>query len=144
MPQVKIRIEKPQEQAGDGNINKAVGADIKKDAAVTSLFTHQMVGLGKQIFNYAASNVGFFTGNYIQQDEINTVLDLFGDASTIGTGFAAGGWIGGIVATIGVTTKKVLQGITDRRNDIVQERERNYWLARSGNSTTNGSRGTEN
>ena len=144
MPQVKIRIERVQDQAGEGNINQKVASDEKKNVAATSIFAHQMMGIGKQIFNYAASNVGFFTGNYIKQDEINATLDVISDASTIGMGFASGGWIGGAVAIVGVTTKKVLQNVTDRRNDVISERERNYWLARSGNSTTNGSRGTEN
>lgn len=144
MPQVKIRIEKGQEQAGDGNINQMASADEKKNMAATSVFAHQMMGIGKQIFNYAASNVGFFTGNYVKQDEINATLELIGDLSTVGMGFVSGGLVGGAVAVIGLTTKKVLQNVTDRRKDVMQERERNYWLARSGNSTTNGSRGTEN
>lgn len=144
MPQVKIRIERGQDQAGDANTNQKVNADEKKQIAATSVFAHQMMGLGKQIFNYATSNVGFFTGNYIKQDEINATLDVISDVSTVGMGFVSGGWVGGIVATLGIATKKTLQAVTDRRNDIVQERERNYWLSRSGNSTTNGSRGTEN
>ena len=144
MPQVRIRIEKGQEQAGEANINQKENADEKKRIAATSLFAHQMLGIGKQIVSYAVSNVGFFTGNYIKQDEINATLDVISDVSTVGMGFVSGGWVGGAVAIIGLTTKKTLQAVTDRRNDIVQERERNYWVARSGNSTTNGSRGTEN
>ena len=144
MPQVKIRVERVQDQAGEGNINQKVASDEKKNVAATSIFAHQMMGIGKQIFNYAASNVGFFTGNYIEQDKINVALDMVGDLSTIGTGFVAGGVVGGSIAIIGIATKKTLEAITDRRKDVISERERNYWLARSGNSTTNGSRGTEN
>ena len=144
MPQVKIRVEKVQDQAGEANLNQKAASDEKKNVAITSVFAHQMMGIGKQIFNYAASNVGFFTGNYIEQDKINTALELVSDFSTIGTGFVAGGMVGGSIAIIGITTKKTLEAITDRRKDRVEERERNYWLARSGNSTTNGSRGTEN
>ena len=144
MPQVKIRIERGQEQAGEANVNQKVAEDEKKKVAATSIFAHQMMGIGKQIFNYAASNVGLFTGNYIEQDRINVALDMVSDLSTVGTGFVAGGWIGGSIAVIGIATKKTLEAITERRKDVMQEREREYWLARSGNSTTNGSRGTEN
>ena len=101
-------------------------------------------GIGKQIFNYAAGNVGLFTGDYIAQNQINVALEALNDAATIGAGFYSGGWVGGIVAIAGVSTKKVLEAFTDRKKDIIQERERNYWLERSGNSTINGSRGTEN
>ena len=103
-----------------------------------------MMGIGKQIFNYAVSNVGFFTGNYIAQDNINLALNIVSDISTVGTGIVAGGLVGGAAALIGIGTKHTLEAITDRRKDVISERERNYWLARSGNSTTNGSRGTEN
>ena len=144
MPQVKVRIERVQEEVGEANLNQKSVNDEKKNVAATSIFAHQMMGIGKQIFNYAASNVGFFTGNYIEQDRINATLDVIGDLSTIGMGAVAGGWVGATMAVVGVTTKKVLQNVTERRKDELEERNRNYWLARSGNSTTNGSRGTEN
>lgn len=144
MPQVKVRIERVQDEAGEANINQKAAADEKKKMSATSVFAHKMMGIGKQIVNYAASNVGFFTGNYIVQDNINEAMDVINDVSTVGMGFAAAGWVGGVAAVLGVTTKKTLEMISDRRKDIIQERERNYWLARSGNSTTNGSRGTEN
>ena len=144
MPQVKVRVERVQELAGEANINQKVASDEKKNVAATSIFAHQMMGIGKQIFNYAVSNVGFFTGNYIAQDNINLALNIVSDISTVGTGIVAGGLVGGAAALIGIGTKHTLEAITDRRKDVISERERNYWLARSGNSTTNGSRGTEN
>ena len=144
MPSVKIRVERVQEEAGVGNINQKVTGDEKKNVAATSVFAHQMMGIGKQVFNYAATNVALYTGDYILQDKINMALDMVGDVATIGMGFATGNIAGGLVAIAGVTTKRVLQDMTDRRKDVMQERERNYWLQRSGNSTTNGSRGTEN
>ena len=144
MPQVKIRVERVQDQAGEGNINQKVASDEKKNVAATSIFAHQMMGIGKQIFNYAASNVGFFTGNYIEQERINRTLEVVGGVSTIATAVVAGGIVGGAAAIVGITTKSILENVTDRKKDELQERERNYWLARSGNSTTNGSRGTEN
>ena len=143
MPQVKIRVERSETETGEAGLNQKVASDEKKNVAATSVFAHQMMGIGKQIFNYAASNVGNFTGNYILQDQINVTLDVIGDLSTIGVGFAVNP-LAGVAAIAGIATKRILKEVTDRRNDIVAERERNYWLARSGNSTTNGSRGTEN
>lgn len=143
MPNVKIRIEKGQQQAGDGNLNTQ-GSEQSKSVAVTSIFAHQMLGTAKQIVSYAANNVGNYTGDYIQQSKINQGLETVSDLATISAGIMAGGWVGGIVAVAGITTKKVFQYITDTRNDILAERDREYMLARSGNSTTNGSRGTEN
>ena len=144
MPAVKIRIEKGKEQAGDGNSSVNKAEDPSKNVAVETLFAHQMLGLGKQIISYNASNIANFTGNYIEQDKINNTLEILGDVSTVGLGFVSKGWVGGTIAIAGVVTKKVFQMVSEYRQDILSERDREYMLARSGNSTTNGSRGTEN
>lgn len=142
MPNVRIRIEKGQEVGGEAQQTQEKSE--VKNVATQTFFAHQMIGTAKQIVNYQFSNVANFTGNYIQQEMINKTLDVVGDASTIVLGFMAKGPVGAAVATIGIATKNVLKFITERREDELKERDRLLVLERSGNSTRNGSRGTEN
>ena len=143
MPNVKIRIER-----GDSDEKKATStkasSDPSKDISMQSIFANQMVGVAKQIISYSASNIGNFTGNYIEQDRINQQLEMLTDFSTIAIGFATKGAVGGAIAIGGIATKKIFQIISDSRRDVLEERDRSLLLARSGNSTINGSRGTEN
>lgn len=144
MPQVRIRVEKVQEQPGEANVNLKSSADEKKNVAATSIFAHQMMGIGKQVVNYGLRNVGTFTGNYDAQEDINAALDLVSDGSTIALGFGSGGWIGGVIAIVGVGTKRILETVTQSRSDKMSQRQTEYLLERSGNATLDGSRGTEN
>lgn len=142
MPNVRIRIEKGQE-AGD-DAQQTQQKTESKNVATTSLFAHQMLGTAKQIIGFQTSNIANFTGDYMKQDRVNDLLDVFGDASTIALGFASAGPVGGAVAMIGVATKSALKLIGQSREDELRERDRLLALERSGNSTRNGSRGTEN
>lgn len=142
MANVRIRIEREETEAGEAKQTQK--NDEAKNMATSSMFAHKMMGVGKQVFNYAASNVGNFTGDYIKQDQINKALDIVGDTTTIGLGFAAGGIPGLAVAAVGVATKNILKVVTRNREEELRERDRQYMLDRSGNSTRNGSRGTEN
>lgn len=146
MPNVKIRIERGVQTAGDGqeqqeNLGKQNNQPIASPTQM--LFYHQAIATGKQILSYATSNVANFTGNYLLQDQINNAVDILGDATTLALG-ATRGWAGLIVAGVGLTTKKVLQAISLVQETKHLENEQNYLLKRSGNATTNGSRGTEN
>lgn len=145
MPQIKIRIEKGVETAGDGQEQQE---KKEKDSLPTAsptamLFYHQAISTGKQIIGYAASNVANFTGNYLMQDQINNALDIVGDFTTIGLG-ATRGIPGLIVSVLGVGTKRAFQAISMYQEDVHAQNEQRYLLKRSGNATTNGSRGTEN
>lgn len=146
MALVKIRIENNVDIPGVGNAAALTTTqdEGKKKVGAKSIFANQMVATAKQTMNYAISNFGNFTGNYIKQDAIQNTVDFIGDLSTIGTGIAAGGWVGGLVATIGIATKKTFEAISDFRNNELSERQRAYMIERSGNATKNGSRGTEN
>ena len=108
------------------------------------MFAHQALNTAKQIVNYNISNVGVKTGNYVLQEQINEVVDVVSDISTIGLGFAAGGPRGGLVAIAGVTTKQIFKEISRNEEIKHQNIESDYLARRSGNTTTNGSRGTEN
>lgn len=146
MAMVKIRIENNVDIPGVGN---AAAITTKPDEAskkigAKSLFAHQMIATAKQTFNYAISNIGNFTGDYIKQDQVQNIVDSIGDLSTVGLGFASGGVVGGIVVSIGIATKKTFEVISDMRKNELSERQRAYMLERSGNATKNGSRGTEN
>lgn len=142
MPQVRIRIsEESQEQIEAGGL---LPSTISREKIATiSLFAHQGISTAKQIVNYEISNVGVKTSNYVLQEQINETMSVLSDLGTVGFGFA-GGWVTGIVAIAGVTTKKVLE--EKSRNEAIKHEniESEYLRRRSGNTTMSGSRGTEN
>ena len=43
-----------------------------------------------------------------------------------------------------ITTKRVLQAVSMAQENVHLQHQQDYLLKRSGNATTNGSRGTEN
>ena len=143
MPNVKIRIERGDTGRKDISGTKTDDKS-SKNVAIQSLFANQIYSTTKQIISYAASNVGNFTGNYVEQDRINQMLEVLGDVSGVVMGAMSGGWAGAIIAISTLATKKGIQAITEYRADVLSQREINIELARSGNSTINGSRGTEN
>lgn len=148
MPNVTVRIERGTETAGDGQEKQEAKREDSKKQPVASptamLFYHQAIATGKQIIGYAASNVANFTGDYIKQEGINFGMEIAGDISSIAMGAISKGWAGAIVAAVGVTTKRVLQVVSEVQSEVHARHERDYLVKRSGNSTTNGSRGTEN
>lgn len=146
MPNVKIRIEKGKETAGDGRENQEAQSKDREQAVASPtqmLFYHQMIATGKQALSFATSNIANFTGNQMEQEKVNDSMQLVGDLTTLGLG-ATRGWAGLIVAGIGLATKYTLQGISLHQENVHAKREYDYLAKRSGNTTTNGSRGTEN
>lgn len=143
MPSVKIRVE----SVSDDEINaqkqgqEVTGKDVPTEKlAVASIFAHQAISTTKQIVNYGISNIGSFTGDYVKQDQVQHAVGIVSDISSIVVGAAAGGWVGAIVATLGVATKHVMSAVTEEKNAQHQERAVELLRARSGNYTTNGSR----
>ena len=66
MPQVKIRIEKGVETAGDGQENQEQKTSKQTSSgkvAIVSAFSHMIINDTKKIVSYSLSNVGQFTGN---------------------------------------------------------------------------------
>lgn len=146
MPQVKIRIEKGQETAGAGQeLQEQNRQEARKEQiAAVSIFANQMINIAKQSINYAMTNVGVRTGNYVLQDRINDAVKRIGQAATIGMGFYTGGVAGGFIAIAGLTTQTIFEEIS-RNEQIRQDNIKSeYLVERSGNATKNGSRGTEN
>lgn len=142
MPNVKIRISREEtEKTESSGLFPSVG---REKIATVSIFAHQTLNTAKQIVNYNISNVGVKTGNYALQEQINTTVEVISDASTVGLGFAAGGWVGGVIAIAGVATKQIFKQISRNEEIKHQNIESEYLARRSGNTTMSGSRGTEN
>lgn len=147
MPEIKIRIEKASENSSDkkSSDNQLVkNKNSKSDVALTTIFAQQMISYAKQTLSYTVSNIGNFTGNYMQQDLLESQLELFESIGTVALGFIAKGPVGGTIAIAGVVTKKVFETISNFRSEQLAERDLTLLQKRSGNSTTNSSRGTEN
>lgn len=146
MPNIMIRIEKSTDESVEKTESKQLTKNKKdkSDVAITTIFTQQMISYAKQTLSFAVSNVGNFTGNYIQQDILKNQLDAIGDVSTIALGFVAKGPIGGSIAIAGLLIKNTFELVNSLRAEQVAERDLNLLQKRSGNSTTNSSRGTEN
>lgn len=151
MPDVKIRIERGVETAGDGQEQqeqKALDKQGLKKVAVATAFAHTMVNTGKQIINYSLSNVGQFTGNNLMQDQINTALEVIGDVAGIATGLVTSivteNPVPVIASILSVGTKYGTRAYSEYQEFKHAEYQHDFLLQRSGNSTTNGSRGTEN
>ena len=146
MPEVRARLTVGSELAGDGREVQEEGTKgivgTQKVASV-SVFANVAFNNIRQVVNYSVSNVGNFTGDYIMQAQMQNIMSVVGDITTLGAGIAAGP-VGIGVAIAGLTVKYGLQIATEinteRHNNIQYE----YMLARSGNAVLNGSRGTEN
>lgn len=145
MPQVKIRIESGTETAGDGQELQENKQKVSLEkVAVMSVFATQMISTAKQSLNFAVSNIGVNTGDYTKSVRIQKTLSAIGDITSVASGFAAGGWVGGTIAIAGITTNKIFEAISIQQ-DLVHDNIRTEYLkTRSGNTTKNGSRGTEN
>lgn len=141
MADVKIRVEavSRDELNAQKQGQEVSGGATSQKLVVASIFAHQALNTAKQITNYAISNIGNFTGDYIKQDRIQETVGILTDMATIGTAFATN-WIAGIVATIGVGTKRTLEYVSDFQKAKHVDRNVEYLRIRSGNSTTNGSR----
>ena len=151
MPQVKIRIEKGVQTAGDGQEQqeqKNRNTQGLNNVAVATAFAHTMINTGKQIITYSFSNVGQFTGNNLKQDQINTALEILGDVGSIAAGIATSviseNPVPLFASIMSIGTKYGLRSYSEYQEFKHGEYQRNLLLERSGNSTTNGSRGTEN
>ncbi len=130
----------------------------KKDSEnpVLEYAKHQFFSLvksqAKQVVNASISNIGNFTGDYVQQQQTSNVINAMSSLIDIGmsvvAGVKMGGPVGGLVA-LGVsgTTMGVSQGLqlyAGYQENARQNRAISILRTRAGlNSTNNGSRGTE-
>ena len=146
MPEVRARLTVGSELAGDGRETQEEGTKgmvgTQKVASV-SVFANLAFNQIRQIINYSVANIGNYEGDYIKQAQMQNVMAVIGDLTTLGAGIASGP-VGAVVAVAGLAVKTGLQIASEinaeRHNNIQYE----YMLSRSGNAVTNGSRGTEN
>lgn len=147
MANIRIKIESSknnQVDAGqDSSFNDGT-ENQKQDAASTKMatmgvFANQMLGVGKAALSFATSNIGTFTGDSVLQDNVNTMLGIVGDASSLIMG-AATGPVGLAVAAIGLATKYTFQAIDYNIQRDRADKQSNYLRERTGGSTTEGSR----
>ena len=78
MPEVKIRIEKGVETAGDGQElqEKSSKQMTSGKVASVSILATTAIKTVKQITNTAISNIGNFTGDYEMQRQVQAVMKL--------------------------------------------------------------------
>ena len=146
MPNVKIRIEKTSEEQEE----RERGEKKKQSArtAAISAFTHLAISESKKIINNTVSHIGEWTGNYIVQSNISNALAVVDEmasfATAIGTSIAMQNPVPLIIKSISTGINYGVTFFNDYKQQQAYKRQSDYLLARSGNGTVNGSRGTEN
>ena len=132
------------------------GGTTKKKEMLNHWAKSHLISIGKQIVttsaNYALSNIGNFTGDYITQTHVTHTMNFAGNLASVGMGAIAGFQFGGgpIGAVIGASLAIVNQGISGVTSMISAYNENskiNYEISqlkeRSGlNVSIDGSRGT--
>lgn len=144
MSNVKVRLEAGTELAGDGKelqeqANK--GVNVQKMASV-GVFANLAISQAKKVGQFAVSNVGNFTGDYVLQRNIQQAMSIVGDLSSIAVGALAGGWVGAIVATAGIVVGNTLEMVGIAQNIKKENYQSNYIKERGGDVYNDGSRGT--
>ena len=149
MPSVKIRIEKGVDTAGDGQEqqeNKLSKAE-KKKIALAAFLAKQAINVTKQIINFSTSHIGEWTGDYIKQANTQASLEyLETGAGLITAGamsVATENPIPIIMEVLSLGLKTGFSHYEDARKQAKARHDYEFLQQRTGNSTTNGSRGTE-
>lgn len=146
MPEVRARITAGSELAGDGREIQEDGTKGivgSQKIATVGVFANLVINQAKQTVNYAISNIGNFEGDQIKQAQMQDVMSIVGDLTTLGAGIATGP-VGFAVAAIGLAVKTGFSIYSEYQTDRHNTYQYEYMLARSGNAVLNGSRGTEN
>lgn len=146
MASIKVRLEKGVETAGDGReiqeqSSKSSELSTGKIASL-SIFGTMALQQGKRIANYAVSNIGNFSGDYVSQRHLQQSLDLLGNVAGIVVGGLALGPAGAIVAAVGVGVNYGLEAISIAQTIKKDNYESAYLKERGGNVYNDGSRGT--
>lgn len=146
-------------QDGDATPTSGNKGDKKDNSgnAATRYAEHQLFNLAKrtavQSVNFAISNIGNLTGDYIAQRNVGVAKQAISGVISVGMstagGAAVGGWVGAIVGfSVGVVSligSSVQSEIQNRLDTAKQNLEIAQLRDRAGlNATYDGSRGTEN
>ena len=105
----------------------------------------------KQAVSYSISNIGNFTGDYVQQQQVQDAVSVVSTLIDIGMAAVAGAkygpWGAAIGAGVVIAGKAITQGqqlVAGYAQNSLQNRQIAQLRTRAGlNSTNNGSRGTE-
>lgn len=137
--------------------NFSGGEKESKDNIIGRYAEHQMFHLVKgqavRFVNFATSNIGNLTGDYLAQKKVNevkqTVSAVMGiGVATIAGAKVAGGWgaaIGFAVGAASILSNQVYSDVENWRNVNRTNLEINQLRDRAGlNALLDGSRGTEN
>jgi len=143
MPEIKIRIEKGVETAGDGQElqEKPSKQMTSGKVASVSILATTAIKTVKQITNTAISNIGNFTGDYEMQRQVQAMMKIGGEIGQVVVASLVNP-VAGIAMAVGIGLSYGLQAIEISQNIKKENYQASYLLARSGNSLTDGSRGT--
>jgi len=143
MPEIKIRIEKGVETAGDGQElqEKSSKKMTSGKVAEVSILATTAIKTVKQITNTAISNIGNFTGDYEMQRQVQAMMKIGGEIGQVVVASLVNP-VAGIAMAVGIGLSYGLQAIEISQNIKKENYQASYLLARSGNSLTDGSRGT--
>jgi pyridoxine 5'-phosphate synthase PdxJ len=143
MPEVKIRIEKGVETAGDGQElqEKSSKQMTSGKVASVSILATTAIKTVKQVTNTAIANIGNFTGDYEMQRQVQAVMKIGGEIGQVALATLVNP-IAGVAMAVGIGLNYGLQAIEISQNIKKENYQASYLLARSGNSLTDGSRGT--
>ena len=143
MPEIKIRIEKGVETAGDGQElqEKSSKQMTSGKVASVSILATTAIKTVKQITNTAIANIGNFTGDYEMQRQVQAMMKIGGEIGQVVVASLVNP-VAGIAMAVGIGLSYGLQAIEISQNIKKENYQASYLLARSGNSLTDGSRGT--
>lgn len=114
---------------------------------------HLVKGTATKAVNFSINNIGNFTGNYIQQQEVNEVKQGISGLVSIGFSTLAGAKLGGLPGAIvgfvvgvgSIVVDTVFDDISNRAQNSKNNFEISMLRERVGlNTIYDGSRGTEN
>ena len=155
----KLYITISDERGGDGPTPtpQPGGAKEKDSNALGRYVEHQMFHLVKrqatQAVNFAISNIGNFTGDYIAQRKVNVAKQAISGVMQVGeatlAGAGVGGWVGAIVGFVlgglSLVADSVYGEMQNQTNNAITNLEIAQLRDRAGlNTVYDGSRGTEN
>ena len=147
---------KPVPQDDNNEVTSENTVREQEDGLLRRYIEHKMFHLAKstatRTVNFAISNIGNFTGDYITQKDVNYAKGVVSNLTTIGITTIAGAKYGPVGAAIGFvagTTSIISNAIFDDISNQVQISKSNYSIGqlrdRVGlNTIYDGSRGTEN
>ena len=143
MPEIKIRIEKGVETAGDGQElqEKSSKQMTSGKVAEVSILATTAIKTVKQITNTAIANIGNFTGDYEMQRQVQAMMKIGGEIGQVALATLVNP-MAGVAMAVGICLSYGLLAIEISQNIKKENYQASYLLARSGNSLTDGSRAT--